>query len=80
MTGVIFNSLLQAFQIANLIREYMEVIKAQMLKDAALAPPVAPHAPAQPVTLIANINNVEIRKGPRPTSGILRNSGLAAPS
>lgn len=73
----------KAFQIANLIREYMEVIKAQMLKDAALAPPVAPpHAPAhgliQPVTLIAN--NVEMRKGPRPTTGILRNSGLAAPS
>lgn len=75
---------LQAFQIANLIREYMEVIKAQMLKDAALAPPVAPHAPAhglsQPATLIATNNNVELRKGPRPTSGILRHSGLAAPS
>lgn len=63
----------------------MEVIKAQMLKDAASAPPVAPpHAPAhglsQPVTLIANNNNVEMRKGPRPTSGIFRNSGLVAPS
>lgn len=75
----------QAFQIANLIREYMEVIKAQMVKDAALAPPVAPHAPAhgiiQPAALIAsNNNNVELRKGARPSSGILRNSGLAAPS
>lgn len=63
----------------------MEVIKAQMLKDEALAPPVAPHAPAhglsQPATLItANNNNVELKKAPRPTSGILRNSGLAAPS
>lgn len=62
----------------------MEVIKAQMLKDAAAAPPVAPHAPAhglsQPTTLIGPNNNVEIRKGPRPTSGILRNSGLVAPS
>lgn len=78
-----FSLIRKAFQIANLIREYMEVIKAQMLKDAA--PPVAPHAPAhglsQPATLIApNNNNVELRKGPRPSSGILRHSGLAAPS
>jgi len=63
----------------------MEVIKAQMLKDeAALGPPVAPHAPAhglnQPATLIATNNNVELRKAARPTSGILRHSGLAAPS
>lgn len=64
----------------------MEVIKAQMIKDEAFAPPVAPHAPAhglsQPATLITanNNNSVELRKAPRPTSGILRNSGLAAPS
>lgn len=62
----------------------MEVIKAQMVKDAALAPPVAPHAPAhgiiQPDTLIGANNNVELRKGARPNSGILRHSGLAAPS
>lgn len=61
----------------------MEVIKAQMLKDEALAPPVAPHAPAhglnQPTILIATNNSVEL-KGPRPSSGILRHSGLAAPS
>lgn len=59
----------------------MEVIKAQMLKEAAAAPPVAPHAPAhglsQPATLIGTNNTVEMRKGPRPTSGILRHSGLA---
>lgn len=61
----------------------MEVIKAQMLKDEG-PPPVAPHAPAhgvvQPAALIATNNNVELRKTPRPTSGILRHSGLAAPS
>lgn len=62
----------------------MEVIKAQMLKDEAVAPPVAPHAPAhglsQPATLVGPNNNVELRKGPRPTSGIMRHSGVAAPS
>jgi hypothetical protein len=63
----------------------MEVIKAQMLKDeAAILPPVAPHAPAhglnQPAVLIGANNNVEMRKGQRPQSGILRHSGLAAPS
>lgn len=67
----------QAFQIANLIREYMEVIKAQMVKDAAAAPVVPAH---QLPTLIGANNNVELRKGPRPVSGILRHSGLAAPS
>lgn len=71
-------NLFQAFQIANLIREYMEVIKAQMEKDAP--PAVAPHAPLhglnQPLTLAAT--NVELRKAARPTSGILRNSGLAS--
>jgi hypothetical protein len=69
----------------------MEVIKAQMAKDEAAAPPVAPHAPAhgvqQPITLLAANNitnnvtniNVEMRKGPRPNV-ISRHSGVTAPS
>lgn len=68
----------------------MEVIKQEMAKEQlAAAPPVAPHAPAhgilQPSNLLAAVvqnNNVEIdlRKAPRPTSGILRHPNLAAPS
>lgn len=64
----------------------MEVIKQEMAKEQlAAAPPVAPHAPAhgivQPSNLLATVqnNNVEIdlRKAPRPVSGILRHPNLA---
>ena len=66
------------------------MIKQEMAKaQLAAAPPVAPHAPAhgivQPSNLLVavqNNNNVEIdlRKAPRPVSGILRHPNLAAPS
>lgn len=63
----------------------MEVIKQQMAKDDP--PPVAPHAPlhgiSQPANLLAtpiSNNSMNLSKGPRPTSGILRHSNLAASS
>lgn len=66
------------------MREYMEVIKAQMQKEEV--PPVAPHAPAhglqQPIALISNNNGID-KKGPRPPTknpNVLRHSGLVAPS
>lgn len=72
----------------------MEVIKAQMVKDEAAAPPIAPHAPAhgiqQPSSLIGALTNnntiantpiVDLKKNPtRPVSAQMRLSGLAAPS
>lgn len=58
----------------------MEVIKAQMQKDAEIpVPPVHAHGVDTQKLLANNNNSVELRKAPRPTSGI-RQSGLAAPS
>lgn len=62
----------------------MEVIKQQMAKDNP--PPVAPHAPLHGINQPANLlvqnqnNQMNIQKGPKPQSGILRHPNLAAPS